>query len=81
MIQESHDLLKILLVRDMWLSGFDAPSLHRMYVDKLVLSQESAQCAVGLLAELGGNPLARGGRGCHSLWQAKSSGLKKGSGD
>jgi hypothetical protein len=24
----------IVLVRDMWLTGFDAPSLHTMYVDK-----------------------------------------------
>ena len=26
--------LQIVLVRDMWLTGFDAPSLHTMYVDK-----------------------------------------------
>ena len=26
--------LRIVLVRDMWLTGFDAPSLHTMYVDK-----------------------------------------------
>src|SRR3990170_3494114 len=26
--------LKILIVRDMWLTGFDAPSLHTMYIDK-----------------------------------------------
>ena len=25
---------KIVIVRDMWLTGFDAPSLHTMYVDK-----------------------------------------------
>lgn len=25
---------EILIVRDMWLTGFDAPSLHTMYVDK-----------------------------------------------
>jgi type I restriction enzyme R subunit len=29
-----QDLLKIVLVRDMWLTGFDAPSLHTMYADK-----------------------------------------------
>ena len=29
-----QDPLKIVLVRDMWLTGFDAPSLHTMYVDK-----------------------------------------------
>ena len=28
------DPMKIVLVRDMWLTGFDAPSLHTMYVDK-----------------------------------------------
>ena len=26
--------LQMVLVRDMWLTGFDAPSLHTMYVDK-----------------------------------------------
>jgi type I restriction enzyme, R subunit len=28
------DGLKVALVRDMWLTGFDAPSLHTMYIDK-----------------------------------------------
>ncbi len=28
------DPLRMALVRDMWLTGFDAPSLHTMYVDK-----------------------------------------------
>ena len=28
------DSLQIVLVRDMWLTGFDAPSLHTMYMDK-----------------------------------------------
>ena len=28
------DRLRVVLVRDMWLTGFDAPSLHTMYVDK-----------------------------------------------
>ena len=28
------DPLKLVIVRDMWLTGFDAPSLHTMYVDK-----------------------------------------------
>ncbi len=28
------DGLKIVIVRDMWLTGFDAPCLHTMYVDK-----------------------------------------------
>ena len=28
------DPLHMVIVRDMWLTGFDAPSLHTMYVDK-----------------------------------------------
>jgi type I restriction enzyme R subunit len=28
------DPLRLVIVRDMWLTGFDAPSLHTMYVDK-----------------------------------------------
>ena len=32
--RDPDDLLQIVLVRDMWLTGFDAPSLHTMYVDK-----------------------------------------------
>ena len=32
--RSSTDPLRIVLVRDMWLTGFDAPSLHTMYVDK-----------------------------------------------
>lgn len=29
-----NDPFKVVLVRDMWLTGFDAPSLHTMYIDK-----------------------------------------------
>ena len=32
--RDPADSLRIVLVRDMWLTGFDAPSLHTMYVDK-----------------------------------------------
>ncbi len=31
---KAADPFKIVIVRDMWLTGFDAPSLHTMYVDK-----------------------------------------------
>lgn len=33
-MKDPNDSLKIVLVRDMWLTGFDVPSLHTMYVDK-----------------------------------------------
>ena len=32
--RDAGDPLQVVLVRDMWLTGFDAPSLHTMYVDK-----------------------------------------------
>jgi len=32
--RDAKDDLKIVIVRDMWLTGFDAPSMHTMYVDK-----------------------------------------------
>jgi type I restriction enzyme, R subunit len=32
--KDSRDPFKIVIVRDMWLTGFDAPSLSTMYVDK-----------------------------------------------
>ncbi|MCY3929817.1 MAG: type I restriction endonuclease subunit R [Acidobacteria bacterium] len=32
--RDPRDPLQVVLVRDMWLTGFDAPSLHTMYVDK-----------------------------------------------
>ena len=32
--RDADDPLRVALVRDMWLTGFDAPSLHTLYVDK-----------------------------------------------
>ena len=32
--KDPKDSFKIAIVRDMWLTGFDVPSLHTMYVDK-----------------------------------------------
>jgi type I restriction enzyme, R subunit len=32
--RDAADPFRIVIVRDMWLTGFDAPSLHTMYVDK-----------------------------------------------
>ena len=33
-LKDPSDELKIVIVRDMWLTGFDAPSLHTLYIDK-----------------------------------------------
>jgi type I restriction enzyme, R subunit len=32
--KDPNDPLKLVIVRDMWLTGFDAPACHTMYVDK-----------------------------------------------
>ncbi|WP_168879109.1 type I restriction endonuclease subunit R [Rhizobium sp. P28RR-XV] len=32
--KDPKDALKLVIVRDMWLTGFDAPSMHTMYIDK-----------------------------------------------
>ena len=32
--KDAGDPLRLVIVRDMWLTGFDAPSMHTMYVDK-----------------------------------------------
>jgi type I restriction enzyme, R subunit len=33
-MKDPADSLKLVIVRDMWLTGFDAPSLHTLYIDK-----------------------------------------------
>ncbi len=32
--RDPNDPFKVVIVRDMWLTGFDCPSLHTMYIDK-----------------------------------------------
>ncbi|MDZ7379095.1 MAG: HsdR family type I site-specific deoxyribonuclease, partial [candidate division KSB1 bacterium] len=32
--RDPNDSFKLVIVRDMWLTGFDAPSLHTLYLDK-----------------------------------------------
>ncbi len=33
-MKDKNDELKLVIVRDMWLTGFDVPTLHTMYLDK-----------------------------------------------
>ncbi len=35
-MKDDDDPLKLVIVCDMWLTGFDAPSLHTLYIDKLM---------------------------------------------
>ncbi len=41
--KDPNDPLKLVIVRDMWLTGFDAPSCHTMYVDKPMHDHNLAQ--------------------------------------
>ncbi len=42
-VKDSKDNLKIVIVRDMWLTGFDAPCLHTLYIDKPMKSHNLMQ--------------------------------------
>jgi type I restriction enzyme R subunit len=41
--KDPNDPLKIVIVRDMWLTGFDNPPLHTMYVDKIMTGHNLIQ--------------------------------------
>ncbi len=41
--RDPKDPLKLVIVRDMWLTGFDAPCMHTMYVDKPMQGHELMQ--------------------------------------
>ena len=42
-IKDVDDELKLVIVRDMWLTGFDAPNMHTMYIDKPMRSHNLMQ--------------------------------------
>jgi type I restriction enzyme R subunit len=42
-MKDENDSLKLVIVRDMWLTGFDAPSLHTLYVDKKMVGHNLMQ--------------------------------------
>ncbi|PTQ84503.1 type I restriction enzyme R subunit [Trichococcus patagoniensis] len=42
-MKDNADELKIVIVRDMWLTGFDVPSMHTMYIDKPMKSHNLMQ--------------------------------------
>jgi len=41
--KDPEDELRLVIVRDMWLTGFDAPSLHTIYIDKPMRSHNLMQ--------------------------------------
>lgn len=42
-LKDPRNCLKLVIVRDMWLTGFDAPCLHTLYVDKPMKSHNLMQ--------------------------------------
>jgi hypothetical protein len=75
--------LKLVIVRDMWLTGFDAPCMHTMYVDKPMkghgLMQAIARVRAGVRVPAPRAPwavLRLGERFCvhHSLDRGKAQG-------
>ncbi len=41
--KDPEDSLKLVIVRDMWLTGFDCPSMHTMYLDKPMVGHNLMQ--------------------------------------
>ena len=42
-MKDDDDPLKLVIVRDMWLTGFDAPSMHTLYIDKPMMGHNLMQ--------------------------------------
>ena len=53
--RDPADPFKLVIVRDMWLTGFDAPSMHTLYVDKPMQGHGRAE---------GRSPIRPGWRAC-----------------
>ncbi|MEE9311430.1 MAG: type I restriction endonuclease subunit R, partial [Planctomycetota bacterium] len=53
------DALKLVIVRDMWLTGFDCPSMHTMYIDKPMQGHNLMQAITRVNRVFGDKP---GGR-------------------
>jgi type I restriction enzyme, R subunit len=52
----ADDPLKIVIVRDMWLTGFDAPCAHTMYVDKIMKGHNLMQAIARVNRVFEGKP-------------------------
>ena len=47
---------KIVIVRDMWLTGYDAPCLHTMYLDKPMRGHGLMQAIAGVNRDFSNKP-------------------------
>lgn len=54
--KDTHDPLKLVIVRDMWLTGFDAPCMHTLYVDKPMKGHGLMQAIARVNRVFGGKP-------------------------
>ena len=54
--RKPEDPLKIVIVRDMWLTGFDAPCVHTMYVDKVMKGHNLMQAIARVNRVFEGKP-------------------------
>ncbi|HEY9751538.1 MAG TPA: type I restriction endonuclease subunit R, partial [Coleofasciculaceae cyanobacterium] len=55
-LRDPKDPLKLVIVRDMWLTGFDAPCLHTMYVDKPMKGHNLMQAIARVNRVFGSKP-------------------------
>ncbi|MGK0476799.1 MAG: type I restriction enzyme R subunit [Oleispira sp.] len=46
--KDVNDPLQLVIVRDMWLTGFDAPICHTMYIDKSMKGHNLMQAIAGV---------------------------------
>ncbi|HEV7348340.1 type I restriction endonuclease subunit R [Telluribacter sp.] len=55
-VKDPNDPLQLVIVRDMWLTGFDAPCLHTLYVDKLMRGHSLMQAIARVNRVFGDKP-------------------------
>jgi type I restriction enzyme R subunit len=55
-LRDPNDPLKLVIVRDMWLTGFDAPCLHTMYIDKPMKGHNLMQAIARVNRVFGSKP-------------------------
>ena len=54
--KDPSDPLQLVIVRDMWLTGFDAPPMHTMYIDKRMEGHGLMQAIARVNRVFGGKP-------------------------
>ena len=60
--KDAEDGLKLVIVRDMWLTGFDCPSMHTMYLDKPMAGHNLMQAIARVEPRFQGQTRRPGGR-------------------